>query len=247
MRCLLLACAALGLLGLSGCVRSSTVLKVKPDGSGTLEITTVVAQEVIKQVRAEGAQELFKQADAEAYAQQLGAGVTFVSAAPLKDDFGEGAQVVYAFSDVTKLKVPQSPTQDSAKKDPPLTFRFVKGETATLTIVAPPRPAPIKPDQIEEPGPVEISRFKEQTKGSRIRIAVIPEGKLVQTSSPHVDGNTVTYVEIDYDTLLADEAGFKKFAVANQKGLAELKACVKDLKGIKINPDPETTIEFTAK
>ena len=51
----------------------------------------------------------------------------------------------------------------------------------------------------------QIGMIKTMLAGARVLLAAEPNGALVRTSSPFVDGQRVTLLDIDLDTVLADE------------------------------------------
>jgi hypothetical protein len=79
--------------------------------------------------------------------------------------------------------------------------------------------------------------------GAHASIAVRPVGRLVGTNSAYVDGNRVTLIDFDLDQLLKDESTFNRLRDARTE--EDAKAVLKDLPGIKVNLEPEITIEFT--
>jgi hypothetical protein len=115
----------------SGCVTSDTLVKLNPDGSGTVVQKTLMSTEVISQLTAmmqgfaqqmTGNQqpqqepkmpELFNEKDARSRALKMGEGVTFVSSRKIKQEGMEGQEATYAFSDVTKLKLSEKPETPS--------------------------------------------------------------------------------------------------------------------------------------
>jgi len=260
MRTMLLAFVAVAALGMSGCLQSQTLVKIKADGSGTIELTRVMSKEMLEQMKqmekemnpGAAPKELFPKAEAEAMAPKLGDGVTFVSAEPVKNEFGEGLKAIYAFTDITKVQISETPDPKHADKaEPKYSFKFEKGETAKLTVIAPPKPAapaadPAAPKK-EDPKPEELAMMKATLKGMRMSFVVEVEGKLVKTSSAHSEGNQVTYMDIDFGALIEDEAQLKKLNAINPEDKAAMMALFKDIKGMKVNMDPEITIEFTGK
>lgn len=155
----------LAVLGLTGCLWHSGVVKVKTDGSGTVTETTLLRPEAVAMMKqmvagfaaqagAAGAPppepELFKESDAQARAGKMGEGVSFVSAEKVSNDHGEGQKAVYAFKNVAKLKVDQKPVTPSAPGGGPgmgpgggkaenISFRFGKSPkgNALLTVQFP--------------------------------------------------------------------------------------------------------------
>jgi hypothetical protein len=152
--------ASIGLSALlAGCINSTTVINVKPDGSGTIEQTTTMNAQAAAQMQQMtgafgqgGAAKkggFFNEQDLRAAAPKMGEGVTFVSATPIKTAEAEGARAVYAFTDIAKLRLDQKPATPggagamggvpggSAPED--ILFRFVKtpAGTSKVTVVFP--------------------------------------------------------------------------------------------------------------
>ena len=90
--------------------------------------------------------------------------------------------------------------------------------------------------------PEQLALMKQLFAGMRVAIAIEPCGQLVKTSSPFVDGQRVTLLELSFDQLLANDAVFDRLQAAHT--LDDVKAAAKDIPGLKINLDPEITIEF---
>ena len=64
----------------------------------------------------------------------------------------------------------------------------------------------------------------------------------MQTSSPFVDGNRVTLVDVDIDRAAADPDLAKKLQSITRP--EDAKAAINSIPGLKITLDPEITIEF---
>jgi hypothetical protein len=271
--------AILPLLALptAGCIDFETLVKVKPDGSGTLVQTMTMSAEtmaMMKSAKGDGAKaetgdkpmalEAKDIEQAKAEAAKLGEGVTFVKAEPIDTPQAKGVRATYAFKDVTKLKVSQKPTSPGGPPGPgaetaddSMKFGYAKGSSGNtiLTVSMPDlKTAAAKPGAEKAPAkapevpPEALAMMKQMFKGLRIAIAVEPEGKVVQTNSPFVEGSRVTLMEMRFDALLADEAKLKQFNAAMEGGsIADAKRLMKGLKGVKINLEPEVKIEFAAK
>ena len=56
----------------------------------------------------------------------------------------------------------------------------------------------------------------------------------------------MTLLDLDFDQITADEANFKKFARAGDDPSAMDPKLLQAAKGIKVSPEPEVVIEFTA-
>lgn len=121
-----LALIIVAILGVSGCIQVEKLVKLKADGSGTVEETVVMSKEVVAQMKqmsgglgalgggekpaGEAHPQGFKLLDEKKLKEattKMGEGVTFVSATPVTTPKGEGYTAIYAFTDITKLRVNQ--------------------------------------------------------------------------------------------------------------------------------------------
>jgi hypothetical protein len=263
----------------AGCLNSTTVINVKADGSGTIEQTMLVNKQAMAQLQQMagalgqgGAPKkggLFDEQSMRNAASSLGEGVTFVSATPINTADAEGTRAVYAFTDITKLRMDQKPPTaggvpamgmpgGNAPED--LLFRFVKSPAGNprVTVVFPEAKvdAARKAAQAPQPGqpptpagkagdPMQaaaLAMMKPMLNGAKISIVLQPAGRIVKTNSPFVNGQQVTLFEMDLGQLLADETVLQKIQGAGS--LEDMKAMLKGVKGAKINPDREVSVEF---
>ena len=133
----------LGLILLSfvGCLQVNTLIKVKPDGSGTIEETFLMSKEIVEfmegmanqmtglteqqegqstQMPDEQAQEgfdIFDEAKLKKEAIKRGQGVSYVTGKRVTTDKFEGYTAIYSFTDINRLKLNQNPS-DSVPSDP---------------------------------------------------------------------------------------------------------------------------------
>ena len=84
--------------------------------------------------------------------------------------------------------------------------------------------------------------LKPMLAGAHLVIAIEPAGRLVRTSSPYVTGQRVTLMDVNVDSLLNDETLLQRLQAARTPD--EAKAILRNVPGLKINLDPEITIEF---
>ena len=117
----------LSILVMSGCLNTSAVIRVAPDGSGTIEQTLLFN---LKAVESAFANMGFKstgqsssrsgppmdEAAMKEAAASLGDGITLVSVTPVKQPSGfEGATVVFRFADITRLDTSEFMMPGAAK------------------------------------------------------------------------------------------------------------------------------------
>ena len=252
----------------TGCIRSATVINVKADGSGTVEQTMLMNLGLMKgmlggmagpQAQTPGG---VNEADLKRSAARMGEGVTFVSAEPLKSDDGfEGTKALYAFTDVTKLRVDQDPNLSGAttggvstppKDSNPVTFQFAQADgvsTLTVSLKDKPKaeggPTPAPPGGPDMDNPQMLEMMRSMFKGFKVSIDGAVAGTILKTNADHVAGSRVTLLEMDMEKLMQDEAQLKKVQkmLGPTASVSELKPYLKDVKGLKVN-DPVVTISF---
>jgi len=117
MRTVKMAVLALVASWAIGCISIDSVIKVKPDGSGTMEQTMLINSSSMSMMSMMGGGEnkdakpnldpatIFSKEKLAAEAANLGEGVTFVSSEPAAQGEMKGVKAVYAFTDFNKLRV----------------------------------------------------------------------------------------------------------------------------------------------
>ena len=271
MRLIRLVGVLVATLGLTACLNSTTLVKVKPDGSGTVEQTTLVNMAAIKGLGggAQGGPQgpMMNRADLERMAQSMGKGVRLVSTEPAKGETGfEGTKAIFAFDDINEIQISQGPPNMSGStsgraraseptQDDPVRFKLTRsGGTSTLTInyidkpggdQASKEPNPAGGDMPDLTNPMIMNMMKTMLAGMRINIGLEVLGKIVKTNAEYVSGSQITLLDLDIAALLADEAKLKALQgkVGPGASLTEVKPYLKDIKGIKID-GPSINVQF---
>jgi hypothetical protein len=252
---------------LTGCINSTTLIKVKPDGSGTVEQTTLVNVAALKGMMPGMAQSgqapnVMNRADLERTASRMGKGVRLLSAEPTKNANGfEGVTAIFEFDDINQVQVSQDPNMGGSSdrrlsteptKDDPVKFKLTRtGGTSVLTINFADKPgggATPSADTGDMPdltNPMMMNMIKTMFKGFKINIDLEVVGAIVKTNAEYVSGPRITLLEMDMEALLADEAKFKALQgkLGPDASLSEVKPYLKDIKGIKID-GPSISVEF---
>jgi hypothetical protein len=215
--------------------------------------------------------DLFAETQVRSQAAKMGQGVSFVFSRKIKVGKMEGVEAVYAFKDINQLRVSEKPdnpalqgTQSkNGEQGKATTFRFQKlaDSHAVLTIVAPvskPR-STTEADSHQEPvlesgaesgsrrtppSLEQMEQAKRLLEGMRFSLAVEVQGQVVQTNSPYVEGSKVTLLEMDFSQLLKNEDLSKQASFFNGQSLEDAKALLRQVKGFKVNLEPEVQIEF---
>jgi hypothetical protein len=252
---LAVACSA------AGCFQMTTVVKVNGDGSGTIDHTMLVTKAALAQLRNFAALgggrgqplDLTSEEQARSMADALGPGVAYLSSDPIDTPLGEGRHAVYAFRDISQVRISQQPRTDGlpVKVD-------AGGGDITCAMTHDPNGNAVLHINLPEVslpagfggGSAGSANFAQQMAlvrsllaGARVSIGVEPSGQLVKTSSPYVDGGHVTLLDVNLDQVLTNEALLSKLQSSTTPD--EIKAALKDVPGLKITLDREVTIEFT--
>jgi hypothetical protein len=90
-----------------------------------------------------------------------------------------------------------------------------------------------------------MNMIKTMFKGFKINIGLEVVGSIVKTNAEYVSGSRLTLLEMDVESLLADEAKLKALQgkLRPDASLSEVKPLLKDIKGIKID-GPSISVEF---
>jgi hypothetical protein len=254
---------------LTACLDSTTIVKLKPDGTGTVEQTTLVNTAALKgMMGAKGGQQtggpVVNREELERTAARMGTGVKLVSAEPFKAANGfEGTKAIFAFDDINEIQISQDPNMSGGTgnrnateptADDPVKFNFTRGATSSrLTInyidKAPSRDATPNPagggDMPDLSNPMVMNMIKTMFKGFKVNIGLEVVGSIVKTNAEYVSGPRITLLEMDVEALLADEAKFKALTekIGPDASLSQVKPLLKDIKGIKID-GPSISVEF---
>ena len=269
MRVIRILAVLIATVTLTACLDSTTVVKVKPDGSGTVEQTTLVNTAALKGMM--GAQDgkpsegpVIDRADLERTAARMGKGVRLVSAEPVKMSSGfEGSKAIFAFDDINQIQISQDPNMSGGTgnrnateptADDPVKFKFTRGATSSVLTInfidkPPSKDATPNPagggDMPDLSNPMVMNMIKTMFKGFKINIGLEVVGSIVKTNAEYVSGPRITLLEMDVEALLADEAKFKELQgkLGPDASLTQVKPFLKDIKGIKID-GPSISVEF---
>lgn len=248
------------MLACSGCVHVSTLITLKPDGSGTMDEEIGMNPQALSTLAAFAgagrgmqqsgpANDIFNEQKAREQAQKMG--VRFVSGTAIDTPSLKGYRAQYAFDDIKALKVRMQDAEamrggGGSRRDP-FDFDFTRGpSSSTLTIRI--------PQDVEKPpmaqlggGNGQMSQEQAQQMmalmrpmfaGMFVDVSVAVDGRIVRTNAPFVDGNRVTLVQLDMDKVINDDAAWMKLQKATTP------ADMRNILGVKMSTDPTLTIEF---
>lgn len=253
---------------LTACLDSTTLVKLKPDGSGTVEQTTLVNTAALKGMMpgagGQASSPMTSREELERTAARMGKGVKLVSTEPVKSASGfEGTKAVFSFEDINQIEISQDPGLGDGpgaparreKNDAPVKFNFTRnGATSTLAInfndqpMGTPKttePAAAPSEMPDLTNPMIMGMIKTMFQGFKINIGLEVVGTIVKTNAEYVTGPHITLLEMDMGALLADEAKLKALQgkIGPGASFSDVKPYLKDIKGIKID-GPSITVQF---
>jgi hypothetical protein len=249
------------MLTCSGCIHISTLITLKPDGSGTMDQEIGMNPQALSMLAGFGANgrgmqqqagrldDIFNEQKAREQAEKMG--VKFVSGTPVDTPSLKGYRARFAFDDIKALKVRMEDARamrgDSNSRQDPFDFEFAKGpSSSTLTIHI---PQDVQRPPLAQLGGGNTQMSQEQTQamvammrpmfaGMFVDVSLAIDGRILRTNAPFVDGNHITLVQLDMDKVINDEAAWSKLQHATTP------ADMKNIQGVKVSTEPTVTIEF---
>lgn len=262
----------LAALALPSCLQQATTLHLNKDGSGTLVEETTLGAQMSAMLGGIGGglggadakdplKEMASPDKAKARAATLGAGVTVQKVEAIEANGNKGARTTFHFADINKLKLSAgSSLQDAMPKMPgaaeaepakasPTTFKYADG---LLTITnpdtdqaLPPAAAPAKDPGVPDLNNEQMEPLMKQMMGDmKISLKLVIEPGIATTNATHVDGNTVTLMEMDMGKVMENPGAIKKLQGMDQKDPAKTMEALKDFKGVKAETQKQITIKL---
>lgn len=250
-------------LMVSGCLQVHTVIKIKPDGSGTIEETLIYAKHLALMNQVFGGDKesdrgepgsVYSESKLKERAATFGDGVSYVSAKNIKSKDGRGYTAIYSFKNINGLRLNQnigsivpSGTKGPKMRDEHITFRFIEGTPATVVIQMP-----------EEAQSRVTVRKKEATSNDeegietarlllgdlRFSTKVEFQGQIVETNASFRKGSLVTLIDLDFDEMLGDEGFLRQAQSFEEISLEDVKSLMKKYPGVKVELKREVRVKF---
>jgi hypothetical protein len=261
-------------IALVGCINMKTSIKLKKDGSGSIEQTFLLSNAVASMMNSnpekktddesaaapDMSAQLMDKDKLAAYAKEMGEGVVLVSVTPFSEGEFSGYKAVYSFKDINKVKINQNPaelmpsgtsggaTSTSTEKEY-LTFSYAQGGPNSLVIRMPAldkSKTKKSTDETEAQGMDEstISMMKEIYKDMKINIQVEIPGIITQSNAVYKTNSIVTLIDIDFNKILNDEKSFNTLVKGNAESIEDMKVLVKNVKGLRMELQPAVNVYF---
>ena len=239
------AAALAVLLAVTGCVDVETIVSVSRDGTGYVERTVLMSNEVLGMLAGMSGEEdfsLLKEDELSREAEAMGA--ELVQSEPIEAENMSGYRARYEFSNINDLRLNQNPGEtvpDQVQEDESaefIKFEMKKGPRPLLTIRFPePETGTEKEDsgagQRESPGSEDIETIKQFYRDMRISMKItFPDG-IRQTNSSYRDGNAITLMEIDFGKIIENDEVFSEIMNENIESVEALKRYAERVEGLK--------------
>lgn len=259
---------------LVGCMKVSTTLTVRPDGSGTITERLTVDDDLAGMMRAmdqaadsTGAnRDLFSEDEIRAEADSL-PGLSLQSFTRIDDTTETGYEAVYAFENLNDISFDPAPDDvmpdratDEMDGNPfelmsAMQFSFTPGRPASLTIRMPRDTTEAESDDAtadslasddDSPSQTELDMLRAMMQDTGIRVAVAIDGTIVETNATHRTGSTVTLMDLDFGTLAQDSTAFREMMTLSDApaGARATIDRLNALPGMTIEPQETVTIRF---
>ncbi|MEW5981789.1 MAG: hypothetical protein AB1806_05400 [Acidobacteriota bacterium] len=257
----------IGVVTCSACFNVGLIVNVRPDGTGTIDETTMMTAQAMQQMAGLAAMaggspakpdEMFSEVEIRRRAEQLGTGVRLESVEPIRTADGEGYRAHCSFEDVTKLSLSQVPSTPIAgmaggpSGGDALGVRFDRGPSGSLLVLTMPPPTPeasgerrsVIPENVP---PEALMMARQMFKGARMSVVLAFEGRIIRTNAPAalVNGSRMTLAEIDFERLLADPAALER--IRSLRTIAGARTIAGELPGVKMFTEPELVVHFTGR
>ena len=266
-------CAGLLALLTSSCLEHSATIRLNKDGSGTITEETVFSAEasaMMAQMPPGGSGPKFDDPKkAAAAATKMGEGVTVEKVEKIDKDGRIGGRVVFKFQDINKVKFTYGAAMSDSAKDmgppgapgdapdaegdkpanKPMTFKY---EGGVLTLVNPePEAAAKKPAEggdapdAGEPDPQALAMMQGMFKDMKMSLKVEIVDGIAETNATHVEGNTITLMDMAFGKLLANPEHMKKLSAMQmeESSPAEVAAAFQGVEGMKIETKDSVTVK----
>ncbi len=264
------------ILFFTSCIRVETVIRVNKDGSGTITENVMMSKAFADMMRSfgesfgaeeEGTQpfSLFDKEKLTSQASEYGAGVTYQSGREIKEKDWEGYSAVYAFTDISQVKLNTSqddkvdtgmtpPAMDDTEEDMGdeefYYFAFERGKTPTLII----NRSEVEMSGDEDTGVSEDDEIGEMDdignemmkmfEGMRFSMTIEVDGKISNTNASYRNGSSITLLDMDFGKMMKNKEAFTELTKKKPETTLEMKAFMEKFDGLMVELEQPVTVRF---
>lgn len=255
LKCLKLS-LALGLTLLaSSCLQHETTINLNKDGSGTIVDETIIGAQMLGMMtqfaqpgQPDPVLQMFPEDKSKEKAATLGEGVEFVKMDMINEGGKRGARVHYKFADINKLTLNPASGLDAVDDGEKLELKpedFVKFKYADgkLSLITPPSDFDkMNMDEGAAENPEMEAMAKQIMADMRMAMKINIPGGIDNTNASHVDGNTITLMDIQVGKIFDQKDAMKQITETAKTDRKAAEAAFGKLDGIKIETKEDVTV-----
>ncbi|MFC2083906.1 hypothetical protein ACFLS9_02515 [Bacteroidota bacterium] len=253
-----------------GCIEVNLKIKLRPDGSGTIEETVLLSDEMVSMIESlmEFADEdtesgigIYDEEELKSAADEYGKGVVYVSGEKISVEGREGYRALYEFEDISNVKIEKDPSskvpsefEDSSKvkEKEYIEFQFSKGEHSSLIIQLPESDnkdfdfdfGEDDFDSETEDDSEWIDEIKGVMEDFKILITLTVDGDIVETDATHYDGSMITLLEMNFKELFKFPEKLNELKKTKPKSFDEAEKLLKEIPGFKFEIKDKIEVKF---
>ena len=270
MRRLAAAALLVAAVALSGCFQFRTLLRLAPDGTGTIEESVLLSDLIRSMMPADSTQALYDEAAVRARADSFGTGVRFVRVDTVSEGGFSGYRAVYAFDDVNAVRLLPGDGEAIGLSEgndegdgptsaiPALAFDYAPGRSLRVTIP--------REETAEDAAPLDsaaVAAAAEEVRqqvqeaalargfleDARLAVAVALPAPVAETDARYVEDGVLTLVDLNFGAfldLMEDDpvlAARLQMAETEEDREAALRA-LNEYEGLRFEPQEEVTVTF---
>lgn len=243
----------------SSCLQTETTVNLNKDGSGTIVEQTILGAQMLEMMnqfaqpgQPDPIQEMFSEEKSKAKTAKMGEGVEFVKVEMINEGGKKGGRVHYKFADINKLNInpaggleAMGEEGEAEEVDPKelLKFKYADGKLALIT-------PPTKFDEMNmdmgggEENAEGEAMAKQMMGDMRMTLKLNFPGGIDKTNASHVEGNTVTVMDVQVGKMLDQKDALKKIAETAKTDKDAAKAAFGKLEGMKMEMKEDVTISL---
>lgn len=243
----------------SSCLQTETTVNLNKDGSGTIVEQTILGAQMLGMMeqfaqpgQPDPIQEMFSEEKSKAKAAKMGEGVEFVKLELINEGGKKGGRVHYKFADINKVNINPAGGLDAVNDeggeeevnpDDLLKFKYADGKLSLIT-------PPTNFDDMDmdmgggEENPEAEAMAKQMMGDMRMTLKLNFPGGIDKTNATHVEGNTVTVMDVQVGKMLNQKEAIKKIAETAKTDEAAAKAAFGKLEGMKMEMKDDVTISL---
>ncbi|MBV5326124.1 MAG: hypothetical protein JZU65_00575 [Chlorobium sp.] len=258
-------------VSLSGCFDVSTIITVRPDGTGTVAERMLMSNaslgqmvELVEKDQKKRSGDMPDKSELKKRAHEMGEGVRFLSIHPVATKSHKGYEALYAFNNIDQLLINRNPNKGTArdssigsdgqkKKNQYVRFALEKGTPSRLMVMQDQEQSSsstgsssaaatsVTPEQREM-----MTRFMQEVfRGMHVFLAVDIDGTLLGTNATHRTDKRVTLVDVDFDKLMENASQFALLTELGPEPNPEvLQKLLEKIPGVKVESKTKIDITF---